>query len=186
MGKCKQQAQQQKKKKAAACLHMAAARVCLLLVASHASDASSVGSIRTPARSNPRAAIEQPNSLTEDEVVRRWGLEFALMDSLRGGEGSLKAGDLFRRYGPAYLLTSTSLALVSYAGCYAAVSRGVNVAAILARFGMTASVAREKTAAASIAYVCHKAASPLRFPPTVVLTPVVAARLFARRPALPE
>ena len=29
--------------------------------------------------------------------------------------------------------------------------------------------------------VCHKAASPIRFPPTVALTPVVARSLFGRR-----
>ena len=85
--------------------------------------------------------------------------------------------------GPAYLLTSTSLALVSYAGCYAAVSRGVNIAAVLSRVGLVASVRSEKVGKASIAYVCHKAASPLRFPPTVVLTPVVARRLFGRSEA---
>ena len=90
------------------------------------------------------------------------------------------AGDLLKRYGPAYLLTSVSLAAVSYAGCYAAVARGVNVAALLGRFGMKATAASEKVGTASIAYVCHKAASPIRFPPTVALTPVVAKKLFGK------
>ena len=74
-----------------------------------------------------------------------------------------------------------SFAAVSYAGCYMAVARGVNVAALLGRVGMKATVTNEKVGRASIAYVCHKAASPLRFPPTVGLTPVVARRLFGRR-----
>lgn len=91
------------------------------------------------------------------------------------------AGDLLKRYGPAYLLTSVSLAAVSYTGCYAAVARGVNVAALLNRVGMKATAASEKMGTASIAYVCHKAASPIRFPPTVALTPVVARSLFGRR-----
>jgi hypothetical protein len=32
----------------------------------------------------------------------------------------------------------------------------------------------------TIAYVAHKAASPIRFPPTVALTPVVSRKLFGR------
>ena len=91
------------------------------------------------------------------------------------------AGDLLKRYGPAYLLTSVSFATVSYAACYTAVGCGVNVAALLTRAGLKASAASEKVGTASIAYVCHKALSPVRFPPTVALTPVVARRLFGRR-----
>ena len=102
---------------------------------------------------------------------------------LFGGDraaGMATAGDLLKRYGPAYLLTSVAFAATSYAACYVAVSRGVNVAALLGRVGMKATVANEKVGRASIAYVCHKAASPLRFPPTVGLTPIVARRLFGR------
>jgi hypothetical protein len=61
------------------------------------------------------------------------------------------AGDLLKRYGPAYLLTSISFATVSYAACYMAVARGINVPALLTRFGMQATAANEKVGTASIA-----------------------------------
>ena len=48
---------------------------------------------------------------------------------------------------------------MSYAGCYAMVYRGVDVAALLARMGLQAKVS-EKVGTASLAYVAHKAASP--------------------------
>ena len=90
------------------------------------------------------------------------------------------AGDLLKRYGPAYLLTSVSFAAVSYATCYVAVARGVNVIGLMTRVGLKASAASEKIGTASIAYAIHKAASPIRFPPTVAVTPFVARRLFGR------
>lgn len=101
----------------------------------------------------------------------------------RGGDkaaGMAKAGDLLKRYGPAYLVTSITLAAISYTGCYHAVSRGIDVPSLLARVGMQSSAAQEKVGIAGIAYVCHKASSPLRFPPTVALTPYVARFLFGR------
>lgn len=73
---------------------------------------------------------------------------------LFGGDkerAAASAGDLLKRYGPAYLLTSCSFAAVSYAACYIAVARGVNVAALLTRFGMQATAASEKVGTASIA-----------------------------------
>eukprot|EP00887_Chlorella_sp_A99_P003596 scaffold7.g3596.t1 len=78
-----------------------------------------------------------------------------------------QAKALLARYGSAYLVTSISFALVSFAACYAAVSAGVDMAALLARFGL-------EVGAAALAYAAHKALSPVRFPPTVALTPVVA------------
>ena len=47
-----------------------------------------------------------------------------------------QAKELLKRYGSAYLLTSISFALVSFAACYLAVSAGVDVAALLARLGL--------------------------------------------------
>lgn len=107
-------------------------------------------------------------------------------DSIRKGSSNevamQRAGDLFQRYGPAYLLTSISLASLSYASCYLAVSRGVNVGAALARLGMpAASEGSKKASRAALSYVAHKAASPLRFPPTVALTPLVAQKVFRRK-----
>lgn len=54
------------------------------------------------------------------------------------------------------------------------VDRGVDVGALLARVGIDAGDAGEKAGTFAIAYAAHKAASPIRFPPTVLLTPVVA------------
>jgi hypothetical protein len=116
----------------------------------------------------------------DDSFVKR-GLELALikegLDAFRGAsnreESLATAGALLKQYGPAYLITSLSFAACTYSGCYVAISRGVDVAALLARFGIK-SAASERVGTAGIAYVCHKAMSPLRFPPTVALTPVVA------------
>ena len=51
---------------------------------------------------------------------------------------------------------------------------------LLKRVGIEASSNTENIGTFSIAYVAHKAASPIRFPPTVALTPVVAKRLFGK------
>ena len=49
------------------------------------------------------------------------------------------AGDLLKQYGGAYLLTSTSFAIVSFAICYALVSNGVDVAGLLGKIGIEPS-----------------------------------------------
>ena len=51
---------------------------------------------------------------------------------------------------------------------------GVDVAALLQRVGLQVSGTSEKVGTFAIAYAAHKALSPVRFPPTVALTPVVA------------
>ena len=38
----------------------------------------------------------------------------------------------------------------------------------------------ETAGTVGLAYAIHKAASPIRFPPTVALTPVVAKRVFGK------
>lgn len=48
------------------------------------------------------------------------------------------------------------------------------MASLLERFGLNAGVTGEKVGTVAIAYAAHKALSPVRFPPTVALTPVVA------------
>lgn len=40
--------------------------------------------------------------------------------------------------------------------------------------GISASETGEKVGTFALAYAAHKAASPIRFPPTVALTPIVA------------
>ena len=54
---------------------------------------------------------------------------------------------------------------------------GVDVAALLSRIGITVSDTNERVGTVAIAYAAHKALSPVRFPPTVALTPVVARLL---------
>jgi hypothetical protein len=53
-------------------------------------------------------------------------------------------------------------------------SPGVDVAALLGRVGLGVSDTSERVGTFAIAYAAHKALSPVRFPPTVALTPVVA------------
>ena len=45
---------------------------------------------------------------------------------------------------------------------------------LLAKVGINVNATSEKVGTAAIAYAAHKALSPVRFPPTVALTPVVA------------
>lgn len=75
------------------------------------------------------------------------------------------------------MATSISLAVVSYATCYALVSNGIDVEALLSKVGIEVTGASSTAGTAGIAYIFHKAASPIRFPPTVALTPIVAGWL---------
>ncbi len=122
---------------------------------------------------------------TEDEVeavTKKWGLEAGLWKAFRskpaeGEEGKSSmdtAKKLLKRYGSAYLITSISLSLVSITICYVLVSAGVDVASILEAIGLGVSASSEKVGTFAIAYAAHKALSPVRFPPTVALTPIVA------------
>ena len=123
---------------------------------------------------------------TEDEVdavTKKWGLEAGLWKAFRskpteGETGKSSSMDtaqkLLKRYGSAYLITSISLSLVSITICYVLISAGMDVASILDAIGLGAYTNGEKVGTFAIAYAAHKALSPVRFPPTVALTPVVA------------
>jgi hypothetical protein len=50
----------------------------------------------------------------------------------------------------------------------------VDVAGLLAKVGLQVTDTSEKVGTFAIAYAAHKALSPVRFPPTVALTPLVA------------
>mmetsp|Transcript_30025 Transcript_30025/g.84728 ORF Transcript_30025/g.84728 Transcript_30025/m.84728 type:complete len:195 (-) Transcript_30025:178-762(-) len=133
-------------------------------------------------RMQVRRATDKPEVKTSEETkndVEKYGLEAGLFKTLtdKSTDKATKtadAKDLLKRYGSAYLITSISFAIVSYAICYLLVARGVDVAALLARVGIASSNTNEKVGTAAIAYAAHKAASPIRFPPTVALTPIVA------------
>jgi len=112
-------------------------------------------------------------------MVEEAGLFKALKDGNKedaAGEsaGATTAKDLLKQYGSAYLITSISLSLVSFGVCYVAVSNGVDMAALLSKVGIETSSSAETTGTVAVAYAIHKAASPIRFPPTVALTPAVA------------
>jgi hypothetical protein len=115
-----------------------------------------------------------------DATTRKFGLEAGLWEVFRSQnnlEGKTKgeqAKELLKKYGSAYLITSISFALVSFAACYALVASGVDVGAVLAKFGLTVTDTSEKVGTFALAYAAHKALSPVRFPPTVALTPAVA------------
>lgn len=132
-----------------------------------------------------RAELKSPESrpADADETTKKYGLEaglfqvFAAKDSQGEKSKTSQAKELLARYGSAYLLTSISFAIVSFTACYVAVNAGVDVGGLLARIGLQVTDTNEKVGTVAIAYAAHKALSPVRFPPTVALTPVVARLL---------
>ncbi|KAK6926527.1 Protein FAM210A/B-like domain [Dillenia turbinata] len=96
-----------------------------------------------------------------------------------GGNGEKSKGDqakeLLAKYGGAYLATSITLSIISFSLCYALISAGVDVPALLQKVGISTNETGEKVGTFALAYAAHKAASPIRFPPTVALTPIVAS-----------
>jgi hypothetical protein len=116
-----------------------------------------------------------------EETTEKYGLEAGLFQSLKSGDGGTSAKDLLAKYGVAYLATSIPLAAVSFGLCYLLVDNGVDVAGLLSNVGIDVGETGEKAGTVAIAYAAHKAASPIRFPPTVLLTPVVA-KLIGKEP----
>lgn len=97
-----------------------------------------------------------------DETTKKYGLEAGLLQaaSKPGDNSKAKAAELLKKYGIAYLLTSITLAIISYAICYVLVLNGIDVSGLLDKFGIEATVTATNTGTAGIAYVLHKAASP--------------------------
>ena len=145
---------------------------------------SSVRSTNTRSRT-VRFAIDTKDDKKVDakedqDTTEKFGLEAGLFESLKQKDGGESAKSLLKKYGIAYLATSIPLALVSFSICYALVDSGVDVSALLAKVGID-NAASEKAGTFAIAYAAHKAASPIRFPPTVILTPLVA-KLIGKEP----
>eukprot|EP01024_Parvocaulis_polyphysoides_P025571 TRINITY_DN23267_c1_g1_i1.p1 TRINITY_DN23267_c1_g1~~TRINITY_DN23267_c1_g1_i1.p1 ORF type:complete len:182 (-),score=14.12 TRINITY_DN23267_c1_g1_i1:165-710(-) len=139
-----------------------------------------VSRIRPKVRCQSTGQKEKKVELDAEETTQKYGLELGLFKTLTGDkkEGSSRtqqAKDLLAKYGSAYLATSISLAIVSFSLCYLLVSVGVDVPSLLDKFGLKLNEAGEKVGTVAIAYAAHKALSPVRFPPTVALTPVVAS-----------
>lgn len=120
-------------------------------------------------------------------ATEKYGLEAGLFKALTSQDGDSKlsrteqAKQLLTQYGSAYLLTSISFAIVSFSICYAAVNAGVDVAGLLRQVGLDVTDTSETVGTFAIAYAAHKALSPVRFPPTVALTPVVAKFLGKKK-----
>ncbi|KAH6789756.1 FAM210B-like protein [Perilla frutescens var. frutescens] len=121
-----------------------------------------------------------------DEVTKKYGLEAGLwkiFTSKEENEGATEsnkskgdqAKELLTKYGGAYLATSITLSLISFGLCYALINAGVDVSALLQKVGISTNETGEKVGTFALAYAAHKAASPIRFPPTVALTPIVAS-----------
>ncbi len=157
--------------------------------------------MRRLAAAGERSPEGVPDTASEQQdveaTVQKYGLEAGLFQAFRNSRnsrnntqeslnssasGKLRPQDLLAKYGAAYLATSISLSVVSYALCYALVDAGIDVASLLEHIGIKTSYATSNAGTAAIAYAFHKAASPIRFPPTVALTPVVAGWL-GRKPA---
>lgn len=116
---------------------------------------------------------------TED-TVKKYGLEAGMLKAATEKDSKVKPKDLFAKYGIAYLMTSITLALISYGLCYVLIANGVDVPKLLEKIGIESTQMAASTGTAALAYAVHKAASPIRFPPTVALTPVVARWLGNR------
>ena len=104
------------------------------------------------------------NDSNNNDEVSKIGFELSFLKSLRGGENAkVKPGELLKKYGGAYLLTSTSLALVSFGLCYALVSNGVDVASLLSNFGIEVTGTSETLGITGLAYAIHKALSAISY-----------------------
>jgi Protein of unknown function (DUF1279) len=133
-------------------------------------------------RTSLAASVEEKkDTVTPEETTEKFGLEAGIFQSLKQKDGGESAKSLLKRYGIAYLATSIPLALISFAICFVLVDNGVDVAGLLAKVGIENSDAGEKAGTFALAYAAHKAASPIRFPPTVILTPLVA-KLIGKEP----
>jgi len=124
--------------------------------------------------------LEEETELTSEETVEKYGLEagvYKAMMSEGGGQagGKVGPGELLKKYGVAYLVTSITLATMSYGLCYVLIDNGVDVNELLDKVGIKTTQGASTAGTAALAYAVHKAASPIRFPPTVALTPMVAS-----------
>eukprot|EP00538_Stauroneis_constricta_P011940 CAMPEP_0119568652 /NCGR_PEP_ID=MMETSP1352-20130426/39489_1 /TAXON_ID=265584 /ORGANISM="Stauroneis constricta, Strain CCMP1120" /LENGTH=170 /DNA_ID=CAMNT_0007618093 /DNA_START=180 /DNA_END=689 /DNA_ORIENTATION=+ len=119
---------------------------------------------------------QQADDKSLDDTTEKYGLEAGLLQAAKEKDGGESAKSLLKKYGIAYLATSIPLALVSFSICYVLVDNGVDMASLLSGIGIdtAGNGMADKAGTFAIAYAAHKALSPVRFPPTVLLTPVVA------------
>lgn len=107
-----------------------------------------------------------------------------------------RAKDLAVTYGPAFFATSTMSSVVSMSLWYTAVRSGVDVQSLVVGLGDWLSntpVGRpsaldqinNSVGAFALAYIAHKASSPIRFPFVVAMTPYVAKVIKAKTTKTP-
>ena len=150
----------------------------------------------TTTRAKAKNAKEREIDAKIDATTRKWGLEAGLWKVFKSGGGAAggtetdegasegaeelgtsrmdMAKKLLKRYGSAYLATSISLSLISITVFYFLVAGGVDVASLLDKIGISVNATSEQFGTFALAYAAHKASSPIRFGPTVALTPMVA------------
>ena len=158
------------------CLVLGLATESLAFSASSAFRQRSLSETKT-ARVTSLFAVKEKQDV--EEITEKYGLEAGLATSIKEKDGE-SAKSLLKKYGIAYLATSIPLAIVSFTICYVLVDNGVDVGSLLAKIGIQGDN-QEKAGTFALAYGFHKAASPIRFPPTVVLTPFVA-KLIGKEP----
>ncbi|CAM0904713.1 unnamed protein product [Alopecurus aequalis] len=131
---------------------------------------------------------KEQEAKTAEEITEKYGLEVGLWkifsskeeEAVKEGEEKKtksrtdQAKELLAKYGGAYLATSITLSIISFTACYLLINAGVDVQQLLAKVGIATDETGGKVGTFALAYAAHKAASPIRFPPTVGLTPVVA------------
>ena len=163
---------------------MRSLRLWALLALFLATAAAFGPAVSSSRRTNGALSANTSNKPNLEETTEKYGLEAGLFESLKQQDGD-SAKSLLKKYGIAYLATSIPLALVSFALCYYLVDHGVDMSALLSKVGIESSPTSETAGTVAIAYAAHKAASPIRFPPTVLLTPVVA-KWIGKEPELNE
>ncbi|XP_074289532.1 uncharacterized protein LOC141614685 [Silene latifolia] len=135
-------------------------------------------------KTKPIETTDNNKSSSPEDFTKKYGLEaglwkiFSTKEDEEGKEGKSKgeqAKELLAKYGGAYLATSITLSLISFTLCYFLINAGVDVPALLQKVGIATNETGEKVGTFALAYAAHKAASPIRFPPTVALTPIVAS-----------
>nr|XP_023914631.1 uncharacterized protein LOC112026178 [Quercus suber]POF07905.1 hypothetical protein CFP56_27485 [Quercus suber] len=141
--------------------------------------------VRTLKEKTEEIKTPSSSSGSAEEITKKYGLEaglwkiFSSKEEEKGGDEKTKskgdqAKELLTKYGGAYLATSIVLSLISFALCYSLINAGVDVQSLLQKVGISVDATGEKVGTFALAYAAHKAASPIRFPPTVALTPIVA------------
>ncbi|KAJ6928218.1 FAM210B-like protein [Populus alba x Populus x berolinensis] len=92
--------------------------------------------------------MKAPSSSSVEEVTKKYGLEAGLWKIISSkeegeedGEKTKSKGDqakeLLAKYGGAYLATSITLSLISFSLCYALISAGIDVQALLQKVGIS-------------------------------------------------